>query len=122
MLRVGEILRVDSTLRLQSVARRTQRQQTRRGLRIPYHKQLGSGFHSTAPAPVLPIIAAGIGVALAATTISYVIRAGKRMNAEETARKAQNPEGWSESGMPLSKEDIKSAGEALTPAFGIDFG
>ncbi len=122
MLRVGELIRVDSALRLQSVARRTQKQQTRRGLGNPYHKQLGSGFHSTAPARVLPIIAAGVGVALAATTISYVIRAGKRMKADEDARKAKNPEGWSESGMPLSKDEIKSAGGALTPAFGIDFG
>ncbi len=122
MLRVGELLRVDSALRLHSIARKPQRQQTRRGLGNRYHKQLGSGFHSTAPARVLPIIAAGIGVALAATTISYVIRAGKRMKAEDAARKAENPEGWSESGVPLSKEEIKSAGEALTPAFGIDFG
>ncbi len=122
MLRFDELLRVDSALRLQPVARRTQRREIRHGLGNIYHKQLGSGFHSSAPARVLPIIAAGVGVALAATTISYVIRAGKRMKADEYAKKAENPEGWSESGIPLSKDEIKSAGEALTPAFGIDFG
>ena len=50
-------------------------------------------FHATRKAEVLPIIAAGIGIALAATGVRYLIRAGRRMREEEEEERRKKAEG-----------------------------
>jgi molecular chaperone DnaK len=87
---------------------------------VPASALLSREFHGTPPARVLPIIVAGIGVAVAATGVRYVIRAGRRMKQMEKEEAEQRARDGFHAAVDPEAE--KAAAAALVPAFGVDLG
>ena len=79
-------------------------------------------FHGTARKEVLPIIAGGIAVAVVATGLRYLIRAGKRMKEMEDLEKEQRGSGAGAADGGAAVNVGGSNGEPAGPAVGVDVG
>jgi hypothetical protein len=91
---------------------------------VPALQDSRRSFHATQRAEVLPLIAAGVAIAVAATGVRYLIRAGRRMKEiEEEERLAAAAAGGTSTGQgPVAGSTAAAAGAAAAAAYGLDFG
>jgi Hsp70 protein len=92
---------------------------------VPALQDSRRSFHATQRAEVLPLIAAGVAIAVAATGVRYLIRAGRRMKEIEEEERAAAAAGGGTTGQASatgSSSTASAAGAAAAAAYGLDFG